>query len=97
LLKREEAEIHTESRSLEGDITVLRNEREDARASVTETNRTLYHRIISKTRNRALAPVVGRKCQGCFVEQPTNDYSTLQIGKEIVLCRQCSRILYVED
>jgi predicted nucleic acid-binding Zn-ribbon protein len=42
---------------------------------------------------RAVAPVTGEMCLGCFAKIPTSYRSTLYEGK-VRMCQSCGRILY---
>lgn len=96
-LKAEEGEVAKEVGALEQELAAILAERSAAEAKVGAPNIALYRRILEKHGNRALAAVRGRNCQGCFLEVPAQSLSTLLSGKEIVLCKYCSRILYLEN
>lgn len=93
----EEAAVAGEARALERELEGLLAERKAAEAGVPSQTLALYRRLLEKLGGRALAPVRGRTCQGCFLEIPPNMLSTLLGGKEIVQCKQCMRILYLEN
>lgn len=96
-LKDEEAAVAGEMAGVEKDLAAIVAERQVAEKSVGSGTLDRYRRILEKTGNRALAPVRGRTCQGCSMEIPSNDVAMLLGAKEIVLCKSCSRILYLED
>lgn len=51
-----------------------------------------YERV-SKSYGRAIVPVTGNLCLGCFVTLPTS-YPSLQTKDEFLTCENCGRILY---
>lgn len=51
-----------------------------------------YERV-SKNYDRAIVPVAGNLCLGCFVTLPTS-YSSLQSKDAMLTCENCGRILY---
>lgn len=53
----------------------------------------LYERV-SKRYGRAVVPVEGRVCLGCFVTLPTSVVPRKLEDSEIGLCENCGRILY---
>ena len=53
----------------------------------------LYERV-SKRYGRAVVPVEGRVCLGCFVTLPTSVVPRRLEDSEIALCENCGRILY---
>jgi predicted nucleic acid-binding Zn-ribbon protein len=96
-LRDEEAGVQKEMAGVEETLGAVLAERAAAEKSVSQGVLGTYRRILEKTGNRALAPVRVRTCQGCSMEIPSNDLALLLGGKEIVLCKSCSRILYLED
>ncbi|MHC4828770.1 MAG: zinc ribbon domain-containing protein [Planctomycetota bacterium] len=103
-LKAGKGVLAKEETQLQGEIDVLRKEeaklladREELLAEVKGENRRMYERIMEKTKARALAPLVGRKCQSCFVDVPTGDMGRVSMGQDVVTCRSCALILYSDD
>lgn len=97
-LRKEEAEARKEVARVEEELRRAIAEREEAEKAVVKQDiLTIYRRVLEKTKGRAMAPVRDRICQGCFMEIPMNHWAQILGGKEIVLCKSCSRILYLED
>jgi predicted nucleic acid-binding Zn-ribbon protein len=96
-LKAEEAEVKKDLAGLEEKLGAIVAERSAAEGKVAPTNLQMYRRILEKLGNRALAPVHGRTCQGCFIEIAPNTLAQLLGGKELVQCKACARILYLES
>jgi predicted nucleic acid-binding Zn-ribbon protein len=96
-LKDEEAAVRKDMDAVEKELGEIMAARAEAEKAVSAPVLALYRRILEKVQNRALAPVVGRTCQGCRMEIPSNDLAMLLGGKEVVPCKSCSRILYLED
>jgi predicted nucleic acid-binding Zn-ribbon protein len=53
----------------------------------------LYERV-AKRYGRAVVPVEGRVCLGCFVTLPTSIVPKTLEDSEITICENCGRILY---
>jgi predicted nucleic acid-binding Zn-ribbon protein len=53
----------------------------------------LYERV-SRRYGRAVVPVEGRVCLGCFMSLPTSVTPTRLEDSDIALCENCGRILY---
>ena len=51
-----------------------------------------YERL-SKSHGRAVVPVTGNLCLGCFVTLPTS-YPSLRTKTALLSCENCGRILY---
>lgn len=54
-----------------------------------------YERIAAKKGASAIATVVGRTCQGCFMQVPPQLEQELMAGIRLTRCPSCSRILYL--
>jgi predicted nucleic acid-binding Zn-ribbon protein len=52
-----------------------------------------YERV-SKSYERAIVPVTGNLCLGCFVTLPTSYQSLQSKSSTILTCENCGRILY---
>ena len=57
-----------------------------------------YEAIKLSRGGRAVVPVKGEACQGCYIHVPPQLYVQLSRGEdELISCPHCHRILYVED
>lgn len=54
---------------------------------------TLYNRV-SKRFGRAVVPVSGSMCLGCFITLPTSFTSSAEKLGKVQTCESCGRILY---
>ncbi len=54
-------------------------------------------REISRSLDRAVAPVLGGICYGCFVAVPTAWSSETKRNDRVNVCDQCGRFLYYVD
>ncbi|UCE02085.1 MAG: hypothetical protein JSW67_12615 [Candidatus Latescibacterota bacterium] len=73
-------------------VEELRKAREQLLEKLDRTNLSHYERIL-KRYGRAVAPVTGDSCLGCFAKLPTSYRSSLYEGK-VRTCQSCGRILY---
>jgi predicted nucleic acid-binding Zn-ribbon protein len=56
-----------------------------------------YQRVLQAKEDKiVLAEVVENSCQGCMVGLTSQDINLLMQGKELIVCRNCSRILYIK-
>jgi predicted nucleic acid-binding Zn-ribbon protein len=62
-------------------------------ASQLERNHLQHYERIIKRYGRAVTPVTGDSCLGCFAKLPTSYRSSLYEGK-VRTCQSCGRILY---
>jgi len=77
--------------SLEG-IGELQSAREALAARIRPQLLNRYERL-AKSFGRAVVPVTGNLCLGCFVTLPTS-YPSLKTKNALLQCENCGRILY---
>lgn len=72
------------------------SELQDARANLAKRIKpqllNRYERL-SRSYGRAVVPVTGNLCLGCFVTLPTS-YPSLKTKNTLLTCENCGRILY---
>lgn len=73
-------------------ITELRQARENLAKRIKPQLLNRYERV-SKSYGRAVVPVTGNLCLGCFVTLPTS-YPSLKTKNSFLTCESCGRILY---
>jgi len=56
-----------------------------------------FNKISKMTKGLAVVPVKNEVCMGCFMNIPPQLYIEVQKFNALVLCPQCSRILYFQD
>ena len=90
--KREELEgIDAETAK---DIEDLRAQEEKAREVIDDRLLTAYSRIRSNVRNGlAVVSIKRDACGGCFNRIPPQRQSEIRLGKKIIICEYCGRIL----
>jgi len=93
-----EAELSEKKAAWNDDAKDRHAEREALSAKIPEAMRRLYETISAKRGGRAVVPLRGEACQGCYMHVPPQTYVRLKRGdEEIIRCPHCERILYVED
>jgi predicted nucleic acid-binding Zn-ribbon protein len=104
VLEREEAEhasiaaeVEKESEGLRSRLEKLKSKRSEVIEAVPPDALSKYDRILHSNRGVAMAPVRNQVCQGCHMSVTTHDLTRIMKGNDLVLCRTCSRILYLED
>jgi predicted nucleic acid-binding Zn-ribbon protein len=73
-------------------ITELHDAREALAKRIKPQLLNRYERL-AKSYGRAIVPVTGNLCLGCFVTLPTS-YPSLQTKDALLACENCGRILY---
>lgn len=88
-------ELLHERSGLEGDVKSLRQARDAMVARVDGASLALYEHLRATRGGRATATVVQGICQGCHISLPMSDIRRARLGREMVPCNSCGRILYV--
>ena len=73
----------------------LRKARTQLLSRLDRANVNHYEKILQRY-GRAVTPVTGSSCLGCFAKLPTSYRSTLYEGK-VRTCQSCGRILYYPE
>ena len=73
-------------------LSALQQARENLAKRIKPQLLVRYERV-AKNYERAIVPVTGNLCLGCFVTLPTS-YSSLHTKDTILTCENCGRILY---
>ncbi len=56
-----------------------------------------YNRLSNIKGGKAIVPVIGNVCGGCSMNITTQTLNELMSSKDLVFCRSCSRILYLDE
>ncbi len=91
--EREVAELSARQADLTARIAELESERERRRVGIPAVLMARYDSLRKLRGGRALAPLEGRMCGACRVEQPTGNLSRARAGNGLVECNSCRRIL----
>jgi uncharacterized protein len=90
-------EIAAQEKTLQGRLGDLEKQREESVAQLPPDLRELYNRIASKKQGVALAAVHGENCAACQMKLRPQLINEVRLGEQIIVCENCSRILYFEN
>lgn len=82
--------------SIEQALTQLDEKIVEMEESLDPPVRSRYRRMASK-HARAVVPVIGGTCYGCFVNVPTALATHAERNSEIRSCQNCGRFIYLID
>ncbi len=74
-------------------LAKLKEAREKLAKQIDEKWLAMYERV-SLRHGRAVVPVQGGVCLGCFMGLPTSHQSSPKRGEDVSVCENCGRILY---
>lgn len=92
--KQEELMNHTET--LRTNLNSLNEKRQTIISQVLPETRDLYEKIIQKKEGLALVQVSGEACGACRIEIRPQLLNEIKLGETLIVCENCSRILYTE-
>jgi predicted nucleic acid-binding Zn-ribbon protein len=104
LIEQQEADLEERRRGIEAEIAetraqmeVLANREKELTPGLDPEVLFKFERIIRNKMNRGIVPIRGGVCMGCHMILPAQFANTVRLGKEIVFCPYCSRILFYEE
>lgn len=94
--EKKQEELLTRTDSLKAQSAGLQEKRKEIISQVPPETRELYERIVEKKEGLALVPVGGEACGACRIEIRPQLLNEIRLGEALVVCENCSRILYFE-
>lgn len=92
------SQAEEETREIEAEIAELEERKEKSLEGMDPEVLARYDRIREGRGGLAVVPVVDGVCQGCFLSLTSQEVNTLLVaGDDIITCRNCQRILYIEE
>ncbi|MFH1857945.1 MAG: C4-type zinc ribbon domain-containing protein [Candidatus Omnitrophota bacterium] len=96
-LAREEDRIGREIADIEKELLLLGEKRQGVVPALNPKLYSRYDRILIAKEGLALVPVKGHSCGGCHIHLPPQVINEVQLQEKIIICENCSRILYLHD
>jgi len=97
-LEQEKKEVEATKKKLDAKIVELNKKRQEVVAGIDKEDLEIYERARRSARGKsALAPIRGVVCGACNVKLPSQVINLVMIGKQIINCMSCYRILYVDE
>jgi len=104
ILKGERERIVEEEKKVEGEveklgekIAALQVERDNLLPGISPQILKKYQRIFKNKQDTAIVPLVDYICGGCHMQLPPQVANNVRKLDELVICENCSRILYWAD
>lgn len=94
--QKKEQEVIAQESALKTEVENLKKERESLVASLPSDIALKYSQISKHKQGIVLATIQGVYCSACKTALRAQVINEVQIGKSVVTCDNCSRILYIE-
>lgn len=92
-----EAELTQKEKALQETLERLKKSRNEVILQVPPDVRGLYDTIVQKKQGVGLVKVNGEICGACQLQLRPQLLNEIRLGQAIVVCENCSRILYYEE
>lgn len=86
-----------QEKKIQASLGDMKKQRDEVVAQLPPELGELYNRIASKKQGLALARVAGEVCTACQMQLRPQLVNEIRLGSQIVVCENCSRILYYES
>ncbi len=90
------AELKESEKSFRAKIEELKAKKREMFGQVNPEVSSLYEKILAKKNGVALAPINGENCSACQMKLRPQVQNEVKLQDSIVLCENCTRILYEE-
>ncbi len=89
--------VDAEVKETDTEIEKIKGEQNKYIDLLDEHSLNSYNRLSNIKGGKAIVPVVGNVCGGCSMNITTQTLNELMGNKDLVFCRSCSRILYLDE
>jgi predicted nucleic acid-binding Zn-ribbon protein len=96
-LNDEKKKLEWEGQSIKEEIDKIETQRKELASKVEKNILARYEKILKNRDGLAVVPVAGDSCQGCFRRLPPQVINEIMMGSDIIVCENCTRILYIEE
>ncbi|HEY4281883.1 MAG TPA: C4-type zinc ribbon domain-containing protein [Chthoniobacterales bacterium] len=93
-VSRQLKDLEEKSKTLEARLAELKKERENLAGTIDEDLLDRFDRLFASKGDAAVVALEHDVCTGCHMKVTTATANFVKVGKEIVNCEQCGRILY---
>ncbi len=93
-IARQTADLDEKSKALESRLEGLTKERANLAAKIDEDLLGRFERLFKSKGDAAVVAIEHGVCTGCHMKVTTATAAQARVGKEIVNCENCGRILY---
>jgi len=92
-----ESELKQKEKAAQESLQGLKKKREEIIAQVPPDVRSFYDIIVQKKQGLALVKINGEICGACQLQLRPQLINEVRLGNSLIVCENCTRILYYED
>ena len=96
-LDKDVMEVENDIRKVEAEIAELNKKRDEIIPTVDASTVRIYQKIFNRTGGPAIVAINNRTCAGCHLSVTAQVENMARRNEELVLCENCSRILFHKD
>jgi predicted nucleic acid-binding Zn-ribbon protein len=104
LIEQQEADLSERRKGIESEVSgkvsqvnALTKQEKDLTGGMDPEVIFKFERIIRNKMGKGIVAIKGGVCMGCHMILPAQFANDIRVGKEIVFCPYCSRILFYEE
>ena len=91
----EQQRLHESMARIQTELRELATQREGVKPTIDPALLSRYEALRPVKQGVAVAKAERGLCQGCRINIPSSDLQKAKIGREVVLCNSCGRLLFV--
>lgn len=95
--QEQEVELSQKEKAFQQSYEDLKKKRDEIVQQVPPEIKSLYDTIVQKKQGIALVKVRGEICGACQLQLRPQLLNEIRLAQSVILCENCSRILYIED
>jgi len=96
-LNKDVVEVENDIKKVEAEIIELNKKRDEIVPAIDASTMRIYQKVLDRTGGPAIVPINNRTCGGCHLAVTAQVENMARRNEELVLCENCSRILYHKD
>lgn len=95
-IKEEESTIADEEKKSGSSVEGLQSKRKELKSKLPKTLARKYEFIASRRPGAAVVGATDGVCTGCHMRMPPQLFNELQVGRRVIQCPSCQRILFFQ-
>jgi len=93
----EKSKLNMELADIKSRLSGIEKQRVELASGISKNILSKYNRILGNKNGLAIVKIKGAACGGCYMNLPPQVINEVKMGKDIICCENCLRILYTDD